>query len=163
MPHFSAHSQYIKALEITSKRKLDNIKQTKNIKIGLKKILFICAENACRSQIAEAFFNKYASGKAVAISAGTKPADQVNPKAVEVMKEMGIDISQQKPRLLTSQMLKEADRIITMGCTTDFCPAPNIKAEDWNIEDPSGKSITKFREVRDQIKEKVEKLIREIS
>jgi len=131
--------------------------------ILLKKVLFICAENACRSQMAEAFFNKYASGKAFAISAGTKPADQVNPKAVEVMKEIGIDISKQKPKLLTTQMMKEADRIITMGCSTDFCPAPHIKTEDWDIEDPSGKPITKFRGVRDQIKEKVEKLIREIS
>ena len=113
--------------------------------------------------MAEAFFNKYASGKAFAISAGTKPADQVNPKAVEVMKEIGIDISKQKPKLLTTQMMKEADRIITMGCSTDFCPAPHIKTEDWDIEDPSGKPITKFRGVRDQIKEKVEKLIREIS
>jgi len=131
--------------------------------ILLKKVLFICAENACRSQMAEAFFNKYASGKAFAISAGTKPADQVNPKAVEVMKEIGIDISKQKPKLLTTQMMKEADRIITMGCSTDFCPAPHIKIEDWDIEDSSGKPITKFRGVRDQIKEKVEKLIREIS
>jgi len=163
MSHFSARSQYIKALETASKRKVDNIKHPKNIKIALKKILFICVENACRSQIAEALFNKHASGKAVAISAGTKPAEQVNPKAVEVMKEIGIDISKQKPKILTSQMIKEADRIVTMGCSTDFCPAPHIKTEDWNIEDPSGKPITKFREVRDQIKKKVEKLIREIS
>jgi len=102
-------------------------------------------------------------GKAVAISAGTRPADQVNPKAVEVMKEIGIDISKQKPKLLTQEVTKEVDRIVTMGCGADFCPAPYVKAEDWGIEDPSGMSIDKFREVRDVIRRKVEKLIRQIS
>lgn len=129
----------------------------------MKKILFICVENACRSQIAEAFFNKYAMGKAVAISAGTRPASQVNPKAVEVMKEVGIDISKQKPKLLTQEITREVDRIVTMGCGAEFCPAPHMKAEDWDIKDPSGKSLDKFREIRDQIKRKVEKLIKEIS
>jgi len=125
--------------------------------------LFICVENACRSQIAEAFFNRYAMSKAVAISAGTRPANQVNPKAVEVMKEVGIDISKQKPKLLTQEMTKQVDRTVTMGCSADFCPAPYVKAEDWSIEDPSGRSIEKFREVRDEIKKKVKKLIKEIS
>jgi len=111
--------------------------------------------------MAEAFFNKYAVHKAVAISAGTKPAKQVNPKVVEVMKEIGIDISKQKPKLLTPEMIKEVDKIVTMGCSADFCPAPYMKAEDWNIEDPSGKSLEKFREVRDEIRRKVEKLIKE--
>lgn len=113
--------------------------------------------------MAEAFFNKYAAGKAAAMSAGTKPANQVNPKAVEVMKEVGIDISKQKPKLLTSEMTKEVDRIVTMGCGADFCPAPFVKAEDWSVEDPSGKSLDKFREVRDEIRRKVEKLVKEIS
>ena len=129
----------------------------------MKKVLFICVENACRSQIAEAFFNKYAMGKAVAISAGTRPASHVNPRAVEVMKEVGIDISKQKPKLLTQEMTREVDKIVTMGCGAEFCPAPYVKAEDWSIEDPSGKSLDKFREVRDQIKRKVEKLVKEIS
>jgi protein-tyrosine-phosphatase len=129
----------------------------------LKKVLFICVENACRSQIAEALFNKYAMSKTVAASAGTRPAKQVNPKTVEVMKEIGIDISKQKPKLLTPEMTKEVDRIVAMGCGADFCPAPYVKAEDWKIEDPSGKSLEKFREVRDEIRRKVEKLIKEIS
>jgi len=129
----------------------------------LKKVLFICVENACRSQIAEAFFNKFAMSKAVAVSAGTRPADQVNPKAVEVMKEVGIDISKQKPKILTSELTRKVDKIVTMGCGADFCPAPYVKAEDWSIEDPSGKSLEKFREVRDEIRRKVEKLIKEIS
>jgi len=113
--------------------------------------------------MAEAFFNKYAMGKTVAVSAGTRPANQVNPKAVEVMKEVGIDVSKQKPKLLTQEITKEADKIVTMGCDAGFCPAPHLKAEDWKIEDPSGKSLDKFREVRDEIKRKVEKLIKEIS
>lgn len=129
----------------------------------MKKVLFICVENACRSQMAEAFFNKYGMSKAIAASAGTRPAKQVNPKAVEVMKEVGIDISKQKPKLLTPEMTKEVDRIVTMGCGADFCPAPYVKAEDWKIEDPSGKSLEKFREVRDEIRRKVEKLIKEVS
>ena len=129
----------------------------------MKKVLFVCVENACRSQMAEAFFNKFASGKAVAISAGTKPSSQVNPKAVQVMKEIGIDMSKQKPKPLTSELMKGVDRIVTMGCGADVCPAPYIKAEEWSIENPSGKPLDKYREVRDTIKSKVEELIKEIS
>jgi len=110
--------------------------------------------------MAEAFFNNLASNNAVAISAGTKPSDKVNPKAIQVMKEIGIDMSKQKPKLLTSEMMKRVDKIITMGCGADVCPAPYVKAEEWNIEDPSGKSLDKFRKVRDIIKGKVEELVR---
>jgi len=128
----------------------------------MKKVLFICVENACRSQMAEAFFNKLASGKAIAISAGTKPLNMVNSKAIEVMKEIGIDMDKQKPKLLAQEIMQKADKLITMGCEADFCPAPSLQAEDWKIEDPSGKSIEKFREVRDKIRQKVEKLIEEM-
>jgi len=128
----------------------------------MRKILFVCVENACRSQMAETFFNKLASGKAIAMSAGTKPSNRVNSKAIKVMKENGIDMDKQKPKLLTQEMIENADKLITMGCEADFCPAPYLKTEDWKIEDPSGKSIEKFREVRDKIKQKVEKLIEEM-
>jgi protein-tyrosine-phosphatase len=128
----------------------------------MRKVLFVCVENACRSQIAETFFNKLASGKAIAMSAGTKPSNRVNSKAIEVMKEIGIDMDKQKPKLLTREMIENVDKLITMGCEADFCPAPYLKTEDWKIEDPSGKSIEKFREVRDKIKQKVEKLIEEL-
>ena len=128
----------------------------------MKKVLFVCVENACRSQMAEAFFNKLASGKAIAMSAGTKPSNRVNSKAIEVMKEAGVDMDKQKPKLLTQEMIKNADKLITMGCEADFCPAPYLKTEDWKIEDPSGKSIEKFRELRDKIRQKVEKLIEEM-
>jgi len=110
--------------------------------------------------MAEAFFNKFASRKALAISAGTKPSSQVNPKAVQVMKEIGIDMSKQKPKPLTSEVMKGVDRIVLMGCGADVCPAPYIKAEEWSIEDPSGKPLDKYREVRDIIKGKVEELIK---
>jgi len=112
--------------------------------------------------MAETFFNKLASGKAIAMSAGTKPSNRVNSKAIKVMKENGIDMDKQKPKLLTQEMIENADKLITMGCEADFCPAPYLKTEDWKIEDPSGKSIEKFREVRDKIKQKVEKLIEEM-
>jgi protein-tyrosine-phosphatase len=131
-------------------------------RVIMKKVLFVCGENACRSQMAEAFFNKLASGKAIAMSAGTKPSNRVNSKATGVMKEIGVDMDKQKPKLLTQEMIENADKLITMCCEADFCPAPYLKTEDWKIEDPSGKSIEKFREVRDKIRQKVEKLIEEM-
>lgn len=130
---------------------------------NVKKVLFVCVENACRSQMAEAIFNRLASGRSNAVSAGTKPADRINPNAVKVMEEIGIDISAQRPKLLTSKMVNEADIVITMGCGADACPVVLKEVEDWKIEDPSGKSIEKFREVRDEIKKKVENLIKSMS
>jgi arsenate reductase len=129
---------------------------------NLKKILFVCVENACRSQMAEAFFNQM-SKKAKASSAGTRLASRVNPLAVQVMNEVGIDISNAKPKLLTIEMLESADRVITMGCAVgDVCPGAFVKMEDWGIEDPAGKSVQKFREVRDIIRDKVERLVKEL-
>ena len=128
----------------------------------MKKILFVCVENSARSQMAEAFFNKI-SKKTKAESAGTKPASIVNPTAVQVMKEIGIDISRVRPRLLTLEMIDSADRIVTMGCMSgDVCPAAIVPTEDWGIEDPTGKSIEKFRKIREIIKEKVEKLVQDL-
>lgn len=128
----------------------------------MRKILFVCVENACRSQMAEAFFNKLARGKAVATSAGTQPSKEVNPKAVAVMREVGIDISKQKPKLLTSKMVKDADKVITMGCGVEVCPVLPVETEEWQIEDPSGKPIEKFRKIRDEIRRRVERLIEDL-
>jgi len=128
----------------------------------MKKILFVCTENACRSQMAEAFFNELANGRATAVSAGTKPSKEVNPLTVTVMREIGIDISKQKPKLLTANLIKEADKVVTMGCGAKLCLTFPIKTEDWQIEDPSGKPIEKFREIREKIKRRVEKLIKEL-
>jgi len=128
----------------------------------MKKILFICVENSARSQMAEAFFNQI-SKKARAQSAGAKPAQAVNPLAVQVMKEIGVDISKGKPKMLKSEAISSAKRIITMGCMDNtFCPNTSIPTEDWGIENPAGKSIKKFREVRDLLKEKVVKLANEL-
>ncbi len=117
--------------------------------------------------MAEAFFNFYAGKKGVdsyAESGGTKPASQLNPLAVEVMREVGIDITSQKPKLIQPEMLKKAERIITMGCRVkDACPALFVEVEDWEVEDPAGKGIEKFREVREIIRKKVKKLLHNFS
>jgi arsenate reductase len=117
--------------------------------------------------MAEAFFNFYAEKKGVdayAESGGTRPAFRVNPLAVEVMREAGIDISSQKPKLLQPGMVKKAERVVTMGCRVeDACPALFVEAEDWKIEDPAGKGIEKFREVREVIRERVKKLLSDFS
>jgi arsenate reductase len=113
--------------------------------------------------MAEAFFRRAVNGKAEVFSAGTSPADKVNPTVVEAMREVGIDISKQKPKLLTIEMLENADRVITMGCGVEgVCPASFVPTEDWNIEDPEGKSIEKVRQIRDIIKSKVEQLVKEL-
>ncbi len=122
------------------------------------KILFVCVENSARSQMAEAFFNSI-STQVVAESAGTRPAAAVNPVAVQVMREIGIDISGAKPKMLTFEMMDAAEKVITMGCLgSDVCPATLAPTEDWRIEDPAGKTIEKFREIRDEIRKKVENL-----
>ena len=127
-----------------------------------KTVLFVCIGNSGRSQMAEAFFNKL-SKTSKAISAGTRPDDNIHPYTIQVMKEVGVDVSKQKPKLLTREMIERADKIITMGCGADVCPASYLpKVEDWAIEEPYGKPIDKVREIRDQIKGKVERLIREI-
>ncbi len=130
----------------------------------MKNILFVCVENAGRSQIAEAFANHYGKGKVMASSAGVMLAERVNPVVVEAMKEKGIDISMNKPKLLTTKMAEEADKIITMGCSVEqICPAPLLKnVIDWALEDPKGKPIEKVREIRDEIEKRVLKLIAEL-
>jgi len=129
----------------------------------MKKVLFVCVENAGRSQIAEAFAKAYGKGKLEAKSAGTMPANEVNPRVVQIMREKGIDLSTNKPKLVTNQMVQEADMIIVMGCNASgFCPAPMLpKVRDWGIEDPKGKPIEKMREIRDEIENRVRMLINE--
>jgi arsenate reductase (thioredoxin) len=131
----------------------------------VKKVLFVCVENAGRSQMAEAFANHYGKGKLVATSAGIKLAAHVNPVVVEVMKEKDIDISQARPKLLTTQMANEADLVVTMGCgAADICPGPFFtETVDWGLEDPKGKPIEKVREIRDDIERRVKQLIAEQS
>jgi protein-tyrosine-phosphatase len=129
----------------------------------MKKVLFVCVENAGRSQMAEGFAKAYGKGKLEAKSAGTMPANEINPRVVQVMRERGIDLSVNKPKLVTNKMVQEADMIIVMGCSASgFCPAPMLpKVKDWGIEDPKGKLIEKIREIRDEIENRVRMLINE--
>lgn len=128
----------------------------------MKKVLFVCVHNSGRSQMAEALFNHLAKDRAIAGSAGTKPSLHLNPVVIEAMLEAGIDIRSQRPKPLTLEMLEEADRVITMGCgVEEVCPAGFISTEDWQLEDPEGKSIEKVRQIRDEIKAKVEELAKE--
>jgi len=112
--------------------------------------------------MAEAFFNHLAKGQATASSAGTRPAAHTDSNVVKAMRETGIDIRRQRPKELTLEMLEEADRVITMGCgAEEVCPASFVPTEDWALEDPEGKSIEEVRDIRDEIKARVERLIME--
>lgn len=121
-------------------------------------VLFLCVENACRSQMAEGFFNSLAPGEWQAISAGSQPAPRVHPLTVEVMRESGIDISPQKPKPITEDLLKDAELVVLMGCG-EVCPlTEGARVEQWDIEDPSGYGIEALRRVRDAICERVKDL-----
>ena len=125
-----------------------------------KIILFVCVENAGRSQMAEGFFNKHAPWGYRAISGGTKPAGKINPLAVQAMKEAGIDISRQKSKIITDEMIRNSARAINMGCMDrSDCPLLFLNNPvDWSIEDPKGKPIEKVRGIRDEIERRVEEL-----
>ena len=126
----------------------------------MKTVLFVCVHNSGRSQMAEAFFNHLAEGRAIAYSAGTDPAGSINPDVLKVMQESGIDISGQVPKALTSEMLEQADKVVTMGCGVEgVCPASFIPTEDWELDDPEGQSIEKIREIRDDIRTFIKKLL----
>ena len=130
----------------------------------MKKILFVCVENAGRSQMAEAFFRKYMPKGFEAISAGTNPSGQVNPIVLQAMKEIGIDIENQTPKHISQQILVESEKVINMGCIDKkSCPALFVNdVLDWQIPDPKGKSIEEVREIREQIKNKVMILIKSL-
>ena len=124
-------------------------------------ILFVCVENAGRSQMAEGFFNqRYAPEGYRAISAGTRPVSQMNPLAVQAMLEVGIDISNQKSKIITEDMIKNSEKSVNMGCMERTeCPMLFINnVIDWGIEDPKGKPIEKIREIRDEIERRVREI-----
>jgi protein-tyrosine-phosphatase len=125
-----------------------------------KIVLFVCVENAGRSQIAEAFFRKYAPRGYMTVSGGTRPAGEINPTVVQAMKEIGIDISKQKSKVLTDDMIIKADIRVNMGCIEkEACPTLFIHdLLEWGIEDPKGKSLEKVREIRDDIEQRVRQL-----
>ena len=130
-----------------------------------KTVLFVCVENAGRSQIAEGFFRKYAPKGYATLSAGTKPVSEINPLAIQVMKDVGIDISNQRSKDLTEDMLRNAMTVVNMGCMdNDFCPTVYIpRVIDWGLEDPKGKPIEKVREIRDEIEIRVRELAAELN
>jgi protein-tyrosine-phosphatase len=125
----------------------------------------VCVGNTGRSQIAEAIFNKLKPDGFRAISAGTKPAKEINPLVVQALREIEIDISNAMPKPVSPEMIAEAEKIITMGCEAeDFCPARFLsRVEDWGIEDPKGKTLDDVRSIRDTIHERVRELLQRLS
>ena len=126
-----------------------------------KNVLFVCVENAGRSQMAEAFFKKFAKNRFNVISAGTSPSSNLNPIVVSVMGEIGIDLKNQNPQLLSSSMIENSNKTVNMGCMDkESCPSLFVKdVENWNIDDPKGKSIEDVRKIRDQIEKDVLNLL----
>ena len=125
-------------------------------------VLFVCVHNAGRSQMAAAYLAHLSGGAIEVRSAGSQPADTVNPSAVEAMAEEGIDITAETPRILTTDAVKASDVVITMGCG-DTCPIyPGKRYEDWDLDDPAGKGIEAVRPIRDEIKARVTDLIRSL-
>ena len=129
---------------------------------GKPSVLFVCVHNAGRSQMAAGYLNHLSGGRIEVRSAGSEPADKINPVAVQAMAEDGIDIEAEQPKILTTEAVKESDVVITMGCG-DTCPYyPGKRYEDWVLDDPAGQGIEVVRPIRDQIRRRVEQLIGEL-
>ena len=129
----------------------------------MKGVLFLCIHNSGRSQMAAGFMRQLGAGRVTVYSAGSEPANAINPSAVAVMKEVGIDIASAQPQLWTMEMLEAVDVVVTMGCG-DACPfLPGKKYVDWPLEDPAGQGIDAVRPIRDEIKKLVEDFIAQIS
>lgn len=127
----------------------------------MKYVLFVCTQNAGRSQMAEAFLSRRAPQDIRGESAGTSPADHVHPEVVEVMREAGIDLSGHRPRKLTVEMQLHADWAVTMGCG-DACPYVPTRVDDWDIADPAGQPLDRVREIRDEIDARVRRLVEQL-
>ncbi|MCA0378902.1 MAG: arsenate reductase ArsC [Actinobacteria bacterium] len=126
-------------------------------------VLFVCVHNAGRSQMAAGFLRHLGEGRVEVRSAGSAPADQINPVAIEAMREVGIDIASEQPKVLTTDAVEFSDAVITMGCG-DACPFfPGKRYEDWQLEDPAGQGIESVRAIRDEIRQRVEALLAELT
>ncbi|MGV1037331.1 MAG: arsenate reductase ArsC [Candidatus Nanopelagicales bacterium] len=126
-------------------------------------VLFVCVHNAGRSQMAAGYLRHLAGGEIEVLSAGSAPAGSINPVAVEAMKEDGVDITSEIPKILTTDAVKESDVVITMGCG-DACPIfPGKRYEDWKLDDPAGQGIESVRPIRDDIKARIRTLISELA
>ncbi len=125
-------------------------------------VLFVCVHNAGRSQMAAALLTKYAGGRIEVRSAGSEPAESVNPAVVEAMLELGIDLHQEQPKLLTPDAVQDSDVVITMGCG-DACPIfPGQRYLDWQLDDPAGQDVDHVRPIRDEIDRRVQALVSEL-
>lgn len=128
----------------------------------MARVLFVCRQNAGRSQMSQALFERAAGGRHTAASAGTTPGERVHPEVVQVMRELGIDLSDRVPRRLTTELAQEADVVVTMGCG-DECPyIPGKRYLDWELEDPKGRPVEEVRATRDEIAQQVDVLLREL-
>ena len=124
--------------------------------------LFVCLHNAGRSQMSQALFERAAEGRHRALSAGTTPADRVHPEVVEVMRELGFELADREPKLLTHELAEQADVVVTMGCG-DECPyVPGRRYVDWEFEDPKGRPLDEVRATRDDIDRRVRELLEEL-
>lgn len=125
-------------------------------------VLFVCVHNAGRSQMAAGFMEHLSNGRIDVLSAGSAPKESINPVAVSAMAELGIDIANNKPKVLTTDAVQASDVVITMGCG-DACPFfPGKRYEDWELEDPAGKEISEVRRIRDEIRDRVAALVSEL-
>jgi arsenate reductase (thioredoxin) len=125
-------------------------------------VLFVCLHNAGRSQMSQALFDRAAAGRHTALSAGTTPGDRVHPEVIEVMSELEIDLADRTPQLLTREFAEQADLVITMGCG-DQCPyIPGKRYLDWDLPDPKGRPLDEVRAIRDEIADRVHRLIAEL-
>jgi arsenate reductase (thioredoxin) len=129
---------------------------------SIPEVLFVCVHNAGRSQMAAALLERKAEGRVRVLSAGSEPADRLNSVVVEAMRELGADISSERPKGLEDAMVREADVVITMGCG-DACPIyPGKRYEDWELEDPSGKDLETVRGIRDEIEKRIDALLSDL-
>lgn len=125
-------------------------------------VLFVCIHNAGRSQMAAGYMKELSGGRVEVLSAGSEPKDQINPIAIQVMAEEGIDIANEVPKILTTDAVKESDVVITMGCG-DTCPIfPGKRYEDWELTDPAGRPVDEVRPIRDEIKQRIQTLLGEL-
>jgi len=125
-------------------------------------VLFVCLHNAGRSQMSQALFERAAEGRHAALSAGTTPAGRVHPEVVEAMRELGVDLADRRPQLLTHELAERADMIVTMGCG-DECPyVPGKRYLDWDLPDPKGRPVAEVRAIRDEIRRRASALVGEL-
>ena len=138
------------------------MKETRMTETQKPSVLFVCVHNAGRSQMAAGWLRELAGDRVEVRSAGSMPADQINPVAVQAMREVGIDITAEQPKVLTTAAVQGADVVITMGCG-DACPFfPGKRYEDWKLDDPAGQGIEAVRPIRDDIKARIEALLGEL-